>query len=176
MKLHTRPIGAEVETANEWNQLLNSWLFAIIKAFNIQKFLSDFFLIFGPSTCRFFIKWFFIRRKYNENYFISLNQGEHDRRYKEGSEQVFKAARVIMHPHYNSRTFDNDIALIKLNRPARLQNGVATVCLPNQWGSVQPGSTCYITGKMLVLCTSIFYLRGHVVQNVHKMFRSRPTI
>ena len=86
---------------------------------------------------------------------ISIS-GEHDRRYEDGDEQFFKAARVIAHPYWNNRRFDNDIALIKLDRPAKFNNKVSTVCLPN--GHIPIGSECYITGK-IIFC----YVKLHLL-------------
>ena len=48
-----------------------------------------------------------------------------------------KIAKIKIHIGYNSRTNDNDIALIKLSRPVRLGGRVAAVCLPSPtstWG------------------------------------------
>ncbi|GLV32010.1 tracheal-prostasin [Carabus blaptoides fortunei] len=38
--------------------------------------------------------------------------------------------KVIRHENYNSRSYDNDIALLKLNYPVPLDNQVRPVCLP----------------------------------------------
>lgn len=47
-----------------------------------------------------------------------------------GGTQRFGVEKIIMHPGYNRRTIDNDIALIKLARPVILDNVVVPVCLP----------------------------------------------
>ena len=39
---------------------------------------------------------------------------------------------------------NNDIAMIKLARPVKMNNYVSTVCLPS--GDVPVGTECYITG------------------------------
>ena len=36
-----------------------------------------------------------------------------------------RVAKIKIHLHYNSRTNDNDIALIKLNRPVKLSGRVS---------------------------------------------------
>eukprot|EP00112_Aurelia_sp_Birch-Aquarium-sp1_P006653 Seg1730.1 transcript_id=Seg1730.1/GoldUCD/mRNA.D3Y31 product="Chymotrypsinogen B" protein_id=Seg1730.1/GoldUCD/D3Y31 len=81
-----------------------------------------------------------------QSYGFHLTLGEHDRRYRDGNEQQFKASRVVMHPQYDSRRFNNDIALIKLSQPARFTDKIKTICLPQHGRSVAVGSTCYITG------------------------------
>lgn len=37
---------------------------------------------------------------------------------------------VILHENYNPNTFNNDIALIELNKPVPLDGVVRTACLP----------------------------------------------
>ena len=61
-----------------------------------------------------------------------MRLGEHDLAVNEGTEQWMDSARVIRHPQYNSNTLDNDIMLIKLNRPATLNSYVQTVALPSR--------------------------------------------
>ena len=38
---------------------------------------------------------------------------------------IRRVAKIKIHLHYNSRTNDNDIALIKLNRPVKLSGKVS---------------------------------------------------
>ena len=38
-----------------------------------------------------------------------------------------RVAKIKIHLHYNSRTNDNDIALIKLSRPVKLSGRVRTI-------------------------------------------------
>ncbi|XP_059898829.1 trypsin-3-like [Gadus macrocephalus] len=63
---------------------------------------------------------------------IQVRLGEHDLAVNEGTEQWMDSARVIRNPQYNSNTLDNDIMLIKLNRPATLNSYVQTVALPSR--------------------------------------------
>ena len=71
--------------------------------------------------------------------------GEHNLGVREASEQVFSVAKWISHPRYNSRTFANDVALIKLNRPVAFSNVISPVCLPLGAAAVV-GSTGVVTG------------------------------
>jgi len=75
---------------------------------------------------------------------IKIRVGEHNMRSREGTEVDIQAERIVQHPSYNPRTLDNDIALIKVNRPIMFNNNVQPVCLtPSEF---RAGSNCYITG------------------------------
>lgn len=51
-----------------------------------------------------------------------------------------------MHPDYNRRTMEWDIALIRLDQPFTMNGEVGTVCLPTQGSDVVGGESCWITG------------------------------
>ena len=53
-----------------------------------------------------------------------------------------------MHPNYNSSSNENDIALIKLHEPVKLNNYVSTICLPDQdYGTLyENGNICHVAG------------------------------
>merc|ERR1712226_1127203 len=70
--------------------------------------------------------------------------GEHDRTKVEGSEVEVKVAKVLRHSKYSSYMLNNDIALLKLSQPVKLNKFVQPACLPTQDPAV--GSKCYITG------------------------------
>ena len=64
-------------------------------------------------------------------------------------EQHFTVDKIISHPRYNSPTkTNNDIALIKLHKPAILNKYVKTICLPESSDSPAPKTPCYITGRL----------------------------
>ena len=64
-----------------------------------------------------------------------------------GSEQDFGIKKIYFHQEYNSLArYNFDIALIRLDRPAIIQDGVGLVCLPDDNISFPPGSECWITG------------------------------
>uniref|UniRef100_A0A1A8UZ04 trypsin n=1 Tax=Nothobranchius furzeri TaxID=105023 RepID=A0A1A8UZ04_NOTFU len=75
---------------------------------------------------------------------LEVRLGEHNIKISEGSEQFISSSRVIRHPRYDSYTISNDIMLIKLNKPASLNNYAKTVSLPSSCASA--GTNCLISG------------------------------
>ena len=71
----------------------------------------------------------------------------HDRRV---SDQVQSIAVSEIHIHIKAMTkgFGNDIALLKLSRPALLGGRVGLACLPKGdiTDRVAPGTKCFVTG------------------------------
>ncbi|CAH3169791.1 unnamed protein product, partial [Porites lobata] len=67
-----------------------------------------------------------------------------------GTEQDFDVINIILHENYNSpNQYSNDIALLRLSRPAVLGKGVGLVCLsdPNfQLPFDNSNKPCWITG------------------------------
>lgn len=86
--------------------------------------------------------------------------GDWHRYYYDGTEQVLNASKVIVHSQYHRPyLINNDIALIKLDRPALLNSHVNTICLPQRGISAPLNSTCYITGKLKFLPFMCVYFR-----------------
>lgn len=57
----------------------------------------------------------------------------------ENTEQEFKIQKIIKHPDYDANHIDNDIALLKLDRPAMITPHVKLACLPDQGEHVGAG-------------------------------------
>ncbi|XP_043977318.1 trypsin I-P1-like [Gambusia affinis] len=70
---------------------------------------------------------------------------EHNLRETEGFEQIFGVSKIYVH-NYNYKTFDNDIMLIKLDRPAVLNTYVQPVKLPGGNIPQLRGDTCTVSG------------------------------
>merc|ERR1712002_1143623 len=51
---------------------------------------------------------------------VEVRLGEHNIKVTKGTEQFIRSSRVIRHPNYSSYNIDNDIMLIKLSKPATL--------------------------------------------------------
>ena len=45
--------------------------------------------------------------------------------------EEFKVANVIKHEEYNSRSYDNDIAIIELKEEVTFKKGISPICLPS---------------------------------------------
>ncbi|XP_055515419.1 proproteinase E-like [Leucoraja erinacea] len=74
--------------------------------------------------------------------------GEYDRRVDEGSEEVIDAAKIFVHPQWNPSCLacGNDIALIKLTKPATLSDKVKPACIPPAGEIFENGFPCIVTG------------------------------
>ncbi|XP_076124702.1 trypsin-3-like [Alosa pseudoharengus] len=72
--------------------------------------------------------------------------GEHFLDLTDGTEQYFKPQRLIPHPSYDQFTKNADIMLIKLGKPALLNNFVSLVPLPRQDEGVLEGRMCQVSG------------------------------
>ncbi|XP_072442010.1 proproteinase E-like [Chiloscyllium punctatum] len=74
--------------------------------------------------------------------------GEYDRDVHEGSEETIYAAKIFIHPEWNPSclTCGNDIALIKLSKPATLSDKVKPACVPPAGDIFENNYPCYVTG------------------------------
>ncbi|XP_063055809.1 suppressor of tumorigenicity 14 protein homolog [Engraulis encrasicolus] len=53
---------------------------------------------------------------------------------------------IVPHPHYNTMTFDYDIALLELQEPLEYTNLISPVCLPAKSHVFPAGMPCWVTG------------------------------
>ena len=81
----------------------------------------------------------------------------------EGSEKKVMIEKIINHPDYNSRTLNNDIALIKLKEKVELKftpletpDKIGVVCLPEAMKKAKIGQKCYITGMQFVFQIPVY--------------------
>lgn len=61
-----------------------------------------------------------------------LPAGDYERYRLEGTEENIKVVKAFKHPNYNSRTIDNDIALLRLESPAPFSDYILPACLPSR--------------------------------------------
>ncbi|XP_038673371.1 serine protease 56 [Scyliorhinus canicula] len=81
----------------------------------------------------------------NENYWRVVI-GEYDLKKQDTEERILQVNRIITHPKFNQRTFNNDIALLELTVPIAISEHVNFVCLPESIGELPPETMCYIAG------------------------------
>ncbi|XP_070301607.1 trypsin [Salvelinus sp. IW2-2015] len=98
-------------------------------------------------------------------YLIKVVLSEHSLSRVEGFEQVFNVSNVLVYYMYNYRTFDNDIMLLKLERPVNLNANIQPAILPRvDTPPLQRGMTCTVSGWGV---TNIFsYYLSPVLQAV----------
>ncbi|XP_046883716.1 elastase-1-like isoform X2 [Hypomesus transpacificus] len=73
---------------------------------------------------------------------------EHDMNTEEGFEQSIMVDKMILHPDWNDNCVScgNDIALLKLERSATINDRVQVACLPKSDAVLAPNQPCYVTG------------------------------
>ncbi|KAK8766775.1 hypothetical protein V5799_006448 [Amblyomma americanum] len=73
--------------------------------------------------------------------------GEHDLSgdYERLKPVSIPVRRMVVHRHYNPATFENDLALLELERPVVFQPHIVPICLP-QGDEDFTGRTSYVTG------------------------------
>jgi len=73
--------------------------------------------------------------------------GDNDRTKIEGTEQKFMLDKIIKHADYSIIIIhDNDIALVKMQRPIIFDNFISSVCLPNQNDVIPTGTDVFVSG------------------------------
>ncbi|KAM3824229.1 trypsin-3-like [Vipera latastei] len=64
----------------------------------------------------------------------------------EGTEQIFRPARMVLHPDYSASSKNADIMLIKLSRPVAYSPFISIVPVPQQGTKVRAGCFCQVSG------------------------------
>ncbi|XP_034073653.1 vitamin K-dependent protein C [Gymnodraco acuticeps] len=62
---------------------------------------------------------------------FKVRLGDYERLRFEGTEVNLKVLEYFKHPNYNTRTYDNDIALLRLETPAPFSEFILPACLPS---------------------------------------------
>ena len=84
--------------------------------------------------------------------------GGHDRTKEEATKQYFDVSQLYIHRRYQTDTgYGHDIAVIRLSRPAFLNEAVGLVCLPKQNHRVAIDKMCYLTGDFRLVDEQYFY-------------------
>ncbi|XP_075861566.1 vitamin K-dependent protein C isoform X2 [Microcebus murinus] len=81
---------------------------------------------------------------------LIVRLGEYDLRRWENLELDLGIKEVLVHPNYSRSTTDNDIALLRLDRPATLSQNIVPICLPDSGLAerelTQAGQETVVTG------------------------------
>ncbi|KAF0035131.1 hypothetical protein F2P81_012889 [Scophthalmus maximus] len=86
-------------------------------------------------------------REPNRKHMIQVVLSEHIIQNVEGFEQIFNVSLVVRHYQYQHWTFDNDIMLLKLDRPAILNTRVEPAALPDPRSPpMANGARCTVSG------------------------------
>ncbi|KAL8190042.1 UNVERIFIED_CONTAM: hypothetical protein K2H54_038341 [Gekko kuhli] len=81
---------------------------------------------------------------------LKVKLGEHDRDDEDEAEQERRVAEIIIHEQYIPKKTDNDIALLRLDKPVNFTDYVVPICLPEQGFAVE-------------VLSSIKFSTGHLV-------------
>ncbi|KAA0701814.1 Chymotrypsin-like protease CTRL-1 [Triplophysa tibetana] len=72
--------------------------------------------------------------------------GEHSRNSDDNAVQIRKIAKVVVHPRFNKKIFNNDVALLRLSSPAQITSRVSPVRLVSSTTNIPSGTLCVTTG------------------------------
>lgn len=78
--------------------------------------------------------------------YFSITLGYHDRFTPNQWSTTRKASKLILHEKYSTRTFDNDIALIKLSSPVTYSKYIVPACIPTVFNKDYSGQDSWSTG------------------------------
>lgn len=82
--------------------------------------------------------------------YLKVRLNEHNLRARDGREMEMVVKSMYIHPKFNHRTVDNDIAMLKLPRPVKMP----VACLPSR--APVPMEMCSIMGWGKVKSTDIY--------------------
>lgn len=89
-----------------------------------------------------------IERRLNNPGSVFVVAGAHNKVDKsEQSQQKIQARRILKHPQYKQRGgLSDDVALIELSSPLRLNDRVVKACMPTEGVYPRAGKNCYLAG------------------------------
>ncbi|XP_053083333.1 serine protease 56 [Pangasianodon hypophthalmus] len=130
---HSRIMGGSQASPGSWPWIVNLQLNGALMCGGV---LVDSSWVLTAAHC-------FIGSQ-SEHYWTAV-VGEFDITKADPDEQVMKVNRIITHPKFNPKTFNNDIALVELSSPVVLSAHVMPVCLPSD-PEPPPGAPCLVAG------------------------------
>ena len=89
-----------------------------------------FFYIFHKQTLLTFIFFLFLFTAHCVRQRLYIRAGEFDLMSSDDVEQQLPVSEIFVHPKFDRNTVDNDIALLKLRTPLKMNKFVSPICLP----------------------------------------------
>ena len=86
----------------------------------------------------------------------------------DGDGVEYRINKIISHPAYGVAYHRNDIALLRLVKPVKLDSKVGTVCFPLKGSRVAPGTRCWISGSSAI-CVRFKPYREYIYRSVWKI-------
>ncbi|XP_072024525.1 ovochymase-like [Amphiura filiformis] len=80
---------------------------------------------------------------------FEIRLGEQSTTQEDGTEVTIHAKKVIINPNFVERTYDSDIALLKLRQPVPYTDYISPLCLPNEIQAqalVRAGQSGFVSG------------------------------
>lgn len=86
-------------------------------------------------------------RRYSDHKMWTAFLGLHDQSKRSATGvQELGLKRIITHPFFNDFTFDYDIAVLELEKPAEYSSTVRPICLPESSHTFPAGKAIWVTG------------------------------
>ncbi|XP_056461270.1 trypsin-like [Gadus chalcogrammus] len=157
LELHVFELNVTITTVSVFFALIINSLIFTTTLFNTVIFTTT-IILFITCICFvisvisviltiFIIDLIFIHPHNHPAHLFTVVLSEHNLHQEEGFEQRFNVSKVIVYYLYNYRTFDNDLMLVKLDRPAELNSRVQPVTMPTESTPEMDRSTgCSVSG------------------------------
>ncbi|KAF7662724.1 hypothetical protein LDENG_00227550 [Lucifuga dentata] len=130
---HPRIVGGAIASPGSWPWLVNLQLYGDLMCGGV---LVDSSWVVTAAHC--------FAMNHQESDWTAV-MGDYDVTKTDPGEQILKINRIIPHPKFNIKTFNNDIALVELAFPVVLTDHVTPVCLPSGT-EPPPGTPCLLAG------------------------------
>ena len=77
---------------------------------------------------------------------FTITVGAHNIYKWESTQQTVTVKKMRMHPGYNARSMEADIALLELSSPVRFNDRVVVPCMPDRYVYPSAGKRCVVAG------------------------------
>ncbi|KAH8240235.1 hypothetical protein KR032_012359 [Drosophila birchii] len=77
---------------------------------------------------------------------LYVRLGEHNLDYEDGTEVQLRVMKSFIHPNFDKRTVDSDVALLRLPKPVNATNWIGYSCLPQPFQALPKNVDCTVIG------------------------------